>query len=194
MDGFDGRGIGARWHLTRAYHQVGRCQIFPQSPRGPFMAILSVQEELVMKLISRVAGGDDAFGCDYVLVNLTSNLAQLACSRIAMLKEQKHMDDSLVESYFWDAHAEYFSPWLAEQEKDADALAEVLERLPAVAGDWMEAPAEFSIPDSLRARVEGDQMVIREASVAFLAIPKHTSSYVYTSEIPLPVLEKIAAV
>jgi len=72
-------------------------------------------------------------------------------------------------------------------------LAEALERLPAVAGDWMEAPAEFSIPDSLRARVECDQMVIREASVAFLAIPKHTSTYVYTAEVPLPVLEKVAS-
>ena len=146
-----------------------------------------------MKLISLVTGGDDTFGCDYVLVNLTSNLAQLACRRVAMLKEQKHMDDSLVESYFWNAHAEFFSPWLAEQETEADVLAEALERLPAVAGDWMEAPAEFSIPDSLRARVECDQMVIREASVAFLAIPKHTSTYVYTAEVPLSVLEKVAA-
>ena len=71
-------------------------------------------------------------------------------------------------------------------------MAEALERLPAVAGDWMEAPAEFSIPESLRARVECGQMVIREASVAFLAIPKHTSTYVYTAEVPLPVLEKVA--
>jgi len=93
------------------------------------------------------------------------------------------MDDSLVESYFWDAHAEYFSLWLAEQETDADALAETLERLPTVAGDWMEAPAEFSIPESLRTRVECGQMVIREAGVAFLAIPKHASAYVYTAVI-----------
>ena len=146
-----------------------------------------------MKLISLVTGGDDTFGCDYVLVNLTSTLARLACRRVAMLKEHKHVDASLVETYFWDAHAEYFSPWLAEQEKDADVLAEVLERLPAVAGDWMEAPAEFSIPDSLRARVECGQMLVREVGVAFLAIPKHTSSYVYTAEVPLPVLEKVAA-
>ncbi len=145
-----------------------------------------------MKLMCLVIGGDDAFGCDYALVNLTSKLARLACRRIAMLKEQKHMDESLVESYFWDAHAEYFSPWLAEQETEADALAEALERLPAVAGDWMEAPAEFSIPDSLRAGVECGQMVIREAIVAFLAIPKHTSTYVYTAEVPLHVLERVA--
>jgi hypothetical protein len=113
MDGFDPRRLGAAWHLSRAYHEVGRCQILPQTSRAePFTAMLSVQEGLVMKLISLVTGGDDASGCDYVVVNLTSNLAQLACRRIAMLKEQKHMDDSLVESCFWDAHAEYFSPWL----------------------------------------------------------------------------------
>ena len=59
-----------------------------------------------MKVISLVTGGDDAFGCDYVLVNLTSNLARLVCRRVAMFKKQQHMDGSLVESYFWDAHAE----------------------------------------------------------------------------------------
>jgi hypothetical protein len=167
----------------------------PQSLREPFTAIqiLSVQEELVMKLISLVTGGDDAFGCDYALVSLTSNLAQLACRRVAMLKEQKHMDDSLVESYFWDTHAEYFSPGLSEQETDAHALADMLERLPAVAGDWMEAPAEFSIPDSLQARLECRWMIVREAGVGFLAIPRHTSTYVYTGEVPLPVLEKVVA-
>ncbi len=146
-----------------------------------------------MKLISLVTGSDDAFGCDYALVSLTSKLAGLAMRRIAILKEQRHLDESLLESYFWDAHADYFSPWLAEQEKDADALAERLDRLPAVAGDWMEAPAELSIPDSLRARVECCQMVVREAGIVFVAIPKHTSSYVFTAEIPLPLLEKEAA-
>jgi hypothetical protein len=157
------------------------------------MAMLSVQEELVMKLISLVTGGDDAFGCDYVLVNLTPNLARLAYRRIAILKEQKHVDDSLIESYFWDAHAEYFSLWLAKRETDANGLAETLARLPAVAGDWMEGPAELSIPDSLKAPVECSQMLVEEAGVAFLAIPKHTSSYVYSDEVPLAVLEKVAA-
>ena len=145
------------------------------------------------KLISLVTGSDDAFGCDYALVNLTSKLAGLAMWRIAMLKKQKRLDESLVESYFWDAHAEYCSPWLAKKEKDADALAEMLDHLPAVAGDWMETPAEFSIPDSLRARVECCQMIVRETGIAFVAIPKHTSSYVLTAEIPLPSLEKEAA-
>jgi hypothetical protein len=94
---------------------------------------------LVMKLISLVTGNDDAFGCDYVLVNLTSNLALLAWRRVAMLKEQKHMDDSLVESYFWNAHGEYIGPRL-EQEKEADTLAERFERLPAVAANGILLP------------------------------------------------------
>jgi hypothetical protein len=33
-------------------------------------------------------------------------------------------------------------------------------------------------------------MIVREAGIAFVAIPKHTSSYVLTAEIPLPLLEK----
>ena len=72
-------------------------------------------------------------------------------------------------------------------------MAEALERLPTVTGDWMEAPAAFSIPDSLKAWVECGQMLVGEAGVAFLAIPKHTSSYVYAAEVPLAVLEKVAA-
>ncbi len=146
-----------------------------------------------MKLISVVSCSDEVFGCDYATVDLTSGLAALACRRIAMLKEQKRLDDSLAESYFWDDRVDYFSPWLAEQEKDADALAETLDHLPAAAGDWVEAPAEFSIPDPLRARVECCQMVVRETGIAFVATPKHTSSYVFTAEIPLPSLEAAVA-
>ena len=110
MDGYGARRLGTAWHLIRAYHEVDSCQILSRKALASHLrrsSILSVQKELVMKLISLVTGGYDGFGCDYVLVNLTSNLAQLACHRVAMLKEQKHMDDSLVESYFWDAHAEY---------------------------------------------------------------------------------------
>ncbi len=146
-----------------------------------------------MKLISLVTCSDDAFGFDYALVDLTPKLARLALKRVAVLKEQKRLDDSVVESYFWDSGAEYFSPWLTDEEKDADALAEMLDRLPAVAGDWMGAPADFSIPESSLARVECPQMVARETGVAFVAIPKHTSSYVFTAEIPLPFLESVAA-
>jgi hypothetical protein len=147
----------------------------------------------MMRLICVVTGSDDAFGCDYAMLNLTSELTGLACRRIAILKEQKRLEESLVESYFWDTHADYFSPWLTDEEKDAHALSEMLDGLPAVAGEWMEAPSDFSIPDPFRARVECAQMVVREAGIAFVAIPKHTSSYIFTAEIPLPSLEDAAA-
>src|SRR6516225_469232 len=43
MDGFDARRLGAHGHLSRAYHEAGRCQILPQTPRKPFTAILNPQ-------------------------------------------------------------------------------------------------------------------------------------------------------
>ncbi len=41
--------------------------------------------------------------------------------------------------------------------------------------------------------VECEQMIVRSASVAFMAIPKHASFYVETAEIPLAVLKAVAA-
>ncbi len=39
------------------------------------------------------------------------------------------------------------------------------------------------------AAVECEQMIVREDSIAFMAIPKHASFYVQTVEIPLAMLE-----
>jgi len=147
----------------------------------------------MMRLISMVTAADDAFGCDYALVELTPDLGRLALRRIAMLRDQKRTDADLCETYFWDYHAEYFSPWIAEAKECDESLAEMLDGLPTVAEDWMEAPAEFSIPDSLRARMECCQIIVRESGIAFVAIPKHTSSYVTTAEIPLMLLEAATA-
>ena len=96
-----------------------------------------------MKLISRVSCPDEAFGCDYAVIDLTRGLAGLALKRVAVLKDQKCLDNELYEMHFWDYHAEYFSPWGAEGACCGDALAEALEQSPAVAGDWMQAPANL---------------------------------------------------
>ena len=40
--------------------------------------------------------------------------------------------------------------------------------------------------------VECEQMIVREGSIAFMAIPKHASYYVQTVEIPLAMLEAAA--
>jgi hypothetical protein len=36
-------------------------------------------------------------------------------------------------------------------------------------------------------------MVVREDRIGFVAIPKHTSSYIFTAEIPVHLLEAVAA-
>jgi hypothetical protein len=40
--------------------------------------------------------------------------------------------------------------------------------------------------------VECEQMIVREDSIAFMAIPKHANSYVQTTEIPITMLEAAA--
>lgn len=42
------------------------------------------------------------------------------------------------------------------------------------------------------AAVECEQMIVRDDSIAFMAIPKHASSYVQTVEVPLAMLEAAA--
>jgi hypothetical protein len=91
-----------------------------------------------------------------------------------------------------DGHAEYFSPWLAEKPDEADALAEMLERLPAVGADLLRASGDFTVPKSLLSRVECCQLIVREDAISFIAIPKHTDSYVHPAEIPLHLIEAAA--
>jgi hypothetical protein len=84
-----------------------------------------------MKLISRVTRPDEISDCDYALIDLTPDLARLAQTRIARLKAQKVSDGDLLEIYFWDYHAVYFSPWITEDFGEADTLAEKIECLPS---------------------------------------------------------------
>ncbi|HEX5481865.1 MAG TPA: hypothetical protein VFZ08_04490 [Terriglobia bacterium] len=146
-----------------------------------------------MKLISLVTSEPEAsLDCDYALIGLTRELALIALRRIHALKAQKAGDGDLVETYFWDYHAEFFSPWLSENSEEAEAFEELLERLPSGGPDLMTAPSDFSVPISMAARVECCQMVTRENAVAFIAIPKHTDSYVHTAEVPLHLIEAAA--
>lgn len=110
-----------------------------------------------------------------------------------MLKDQKRIDKDLDEMYFWDYHAEYFNPWITEGEGCGDTLAEAVEEFPAAAADWMAAPADFTVPEPLFARMECCQMIVRENAIAFVAIPKHTDFNVCTAELSLPMLAAAAA-
>ncbi len=146
-----------------------------------------------MKLISRITCPDEISDCDYALIDLTPDLARLGLSRIARLKEYKASDNDLLQTYFWDFHALYFSPWIAEDCREADALAERIERLPGASADLSLAPDDFAVSEHLYKRIECPQMIVSEDGIVFLAIVKHTSFHISTAEIPVTLLEKAAA-
>ena len=150
-----------------------------------------------MKVVLKVSSSNENCigGCDFALVELSPELAALALRRIAALREQKKLDPDIDETYFWAYFAEYFSPWrnLASAERDVEtaclALADVLEDLRIEEEGAVTVPESFQVLPSQVARVECEQMIVREDSIAFIAIPKHASFRVQTVELPLARLE-----
>lgn len=53
------------------------------------------------------------------------------------------------------------------------------------------ATDSFQVPTCQIAAVECQQMIVRQAAIAFSAIPKHASFYVHTGEIPVATLEAV---
>jgi sulfur carrier protein ThiS len=92
----------------------------------------------------------------------------------------------------------YFSPWSdlasgdAEVEGAGVALAELLDELQVEKKEIVAVPDSFRVPASQIAAVECEQMIARQDSIAFMAIPKHSSVYVQTAEVPLAILEVAA--
>ena len=148
---------------------------------------------IVLKVSSHNEHNDGR--CEFALVDLTPELAALALGRIATLREQKNLDPDIIETYYWAYFAEYFSPWedLASSGKEVEGTRVTLE---AMLDDLpIEEKEIVCLPESLQgspdqiAAVECEQMIVREGSIAFMAIPKHASYYVQTTEIQLAMLE-----
>jgi len=138
-------------------------------------------------------------GCAFAVVELSEVLATLAQRRIAALREQKNVDPDIDEVYYWASCVEcYFSPWAdlisgdEEMEGTGVALAELLDELQIEEKEIVIVTDSFRVPASQIAAVECEQMIIRQDSIAFMAIPKHSSVYVQTAEIPLATLEVAA--
>ena len=154
-----------------------------------------------MRIVLKVSSNNEHYdgGCALALVDLTPELAALALGRIAVLREQKGLDPDIVEAYYWAYFAEYFSPWEGlgssgkEVEGASGALADTLEELQIEEKEIVCVPESFQVSPSQIAAVECEQMIVREDSIVFMAIPKHTSFYVQTVEIPLALLEAAAA-
>jgi hypothetical protein len=150
-----------------------------------------------MRIILKVSSSSEYCngGCEFALLDLTPALARPALRRIATLREQKSLDPDIDEVYYWAYFAEYFSPWggLASAGKEVEAtsvtLEGMLDELPIEDKEIVCVPETFQLPPHQIARVECEQMVVREGSIVFMAIPKHASYYVQTVEIPLAMLE-----
>jgi hypothetical protein len=149
-----------------------------------------------MRIVLKVSSNNEYCdgGCEFALVDLTPELAALAMGRIAILREQKSLDPDIIETYYWAYFAEYFSPWkdLASSGNEAEGtkvtLEGMLDELAIEEKEIVCVPESFHV--SLhQIAVECEQMIVREGSIAFMAIPKHASFYVQTVEIPLAMLE-----
>ena len=137
-------------------------------------------------------------GCDFALVHLTPELAALALQRIAALRDQKALDPNIVETYYWAYFAAcYFSPYaglaIDDEEGMSFAVGNMLDQLQIEEREVVHVPEIFQVPSSQIAAM-CEKMIVREASIAFTAIPKHASFYVQTVEVPITVLEAALAI
>ena len=155
-----------------------------------------------MRLVLSVSSGNEFCdgGCEFALVDLTPELGAMALRRIDVLKEQKKSDGSLLETYYWDFHAEYFSPRTDFNGFPEEAQAAMLEAAEAVESlaveekELVTAPADFKVVETQIAATECEQMVVAEEGIAFVAIPKHCDFYVTTAQIPVSVLQDAAEI
>ncbi len=142
---------------------------------------------------------DYSAGCDYAVVEIGEEFAKLAVRRINVLREQKALESSISETYYWDSSAEYFSPWVnrasqqSELEESGFDLGETLEHLEVDAREVVTAPADFRVLESQIAAVECAQMIVREEGIAFNALLRHTDIYVTTAEISQQVFESVGS-
>jgi len=140
---------------------------------------------------------DYSAGCDYAVVEIDEEFSKLALRRINVMCEQKAVDPSLYETYYWDSSAQYFSSWVnrasqpSEVQESGFELEETLEDLEVDTREVVTAPAGFRVLESQIAAVECAQMIVREGSIAFNALLRHTDVYVTTAEIPKQVLESV---
>jgi hypothetical protein len=105
------------------------------------------------------------------------------------LKRIQAKDDPLVEMYYWDHSAVYFSCFDEFEEfHDSETGESVSEHI--WTGDpWIEL-GHVEIPESEIPRTEGEQMIVRDDAVAWTCYPKHSDVQITTAEVPLDLLKQ----
>ena len=152
--------------------------------------------KLVMSVSSRNENDDG--GCVLACIDLTPGLAALALQRIESLGELQARDQDADEIYYWNYDAVFFDPFLgpSHEGEAQDPLAatgeQLLDGLDKQQEDFVEVDSLFVVPEDELAAIECGQMIVRSECVAFIAIPKHTSIYVETAEVPSEVLHRAA--
>jgi hypothetical protein len=156
----------------------------------------------VMRLVLKVSSSNEHFngGCEFALLELTPDLAALALKRIAALDAEKSDDPDIDEAYYWAYFVEcYFDPWATLESADEEletaslGLAARLEELQIQEKEVVTVPETFQVQAHQVAAVECEQMIVRQDSIAFTAIPRHADFHVQTVEIAVSTLRAAAA-
>jgi len=148
---------------------------------------------IVLKACS--SNPDYSAGCDYAIVEGDEAFLKLALRRNNALCEQKILDPSVNETYYWDSSAQYFSPWIDSVSQSGAAedtgfqLEESIDALEIDTREAVIAEADFGLPESQIGAVECSQMIVRDGGVAFNALIKHSDTYVTTAEISKQMIE-----
>jgi hypothetical protein len=158
-------------------------------------------EEGFVQLILKVWSSNPHYsgGCDYAVVDSNAALLKLALRRIGVLCNQKLLDSSLSETYYWDSSAQYFSPWINRASKYGPGLEacfkleESIDRLQIDTREVVVASGDFTVPENQIGAVESAQMIVRDGGIAFNALLKHSDTYVTTAEISKEMIESALA-
>lgn len=128
--------------------------------------------------------------CDYAVVQVDNVLANKVWIRQRLFEKIKLADSNLYKMYFWDWDPAFFSPDI--DKLDLGFTDEFEKRLnDAGNGDIWTMPEAFEFPKEAFVKVECTQMIVREDGVAWVTIPKHSSVYVTTVEVPYNMLKEV---
>lgn len=117
------------------------------------------------------------------VLELTPELVQRILARAKLLADAKVQDKALIELYFWDRGASYYS--LRDRLSD-DARDALLGEDPVVL-------AHNPFADDTEENTECDQMIVSDYGVSWLTMSKHSETYAQTPFVSLTELQKHAS-
>lgn len=108
--------------------------------------------------------------CNYMQVEITPGLARTILARSNQFDEAFLSDIDLVETYYWNADARFYS--------SGNRTIDKLEQ-----GEF-QFVSKTQFHEEMLQRTECDQLIIGARGFRFTCIPKHTDVYVESPEIP----------